>query len=150
MNTTGNFLEIRSPGPILDSVYLLDQNEFPKPWPRSDWESLNWEHHFLFTQCTGQEALGFSLFSSVKGDETAHLLKVCVASELRGSGTAQALWSFSMGELRKMSVKSIYLEVEIQNSQAIGFYEKLGFLKLRRIDGYYSDGGAAQTMQLTI
>jgi ribosomal protein S18 acetylase RimI-like enzyme len=46
--------------------------------------------------------------------------------------------------------KSIYLEVELPNQRAIGFYKKLGFVSLRTIKRYYSDATDALTMQMII
>jgi ribosomal-protein-alanine N-acetyltransferase len=150
MNTTGSFFKLTPQNPSFHQVYLLDQAEFPKAWSLESWQGLNWEHHYLNGWKVAQELKGFALFSLVDGDDVAHLLKVCVASELRGAKNAEALFNFSLEELRARAAKSVYLEVEITNLAAIKFYQKLGFSSLRKIKGYYSDGGDALTMQLTI
>jgi len=150
MNTTGNSLNIIAPGPLFNKVCLLDHKEFPKPWSLKDWRQLNWQHHFLFVQQFEQVLIGFVLLSLVEGDDTAHLLKICFASKARGNGHAQTLWDFSLKEMKKKNTKSVYLEVEVKNLAAIKFYQKVGFSSLRKISGFYSDGGDALSMQLTI
>lgn len=150
MNTTGSFFKLTPQGPTFKQVCLLDQAEFPKPWTTQGWQELNWEHHYLWGWMIGQELKGFILFSLLEGDDTAHLLKICVASELRGGKNAQELFLFSSEVLRSNAAKAIYLEVESTNLAAIKFYHKMGFSSLRKIKGYYSDGGDALTMQLTM
>lgn len=150
MNTTGSLFKLSPQDPSFTQVYLLDQAEFPKPWPLESWQALNWKHHYLSGWEATQKIKGFALFSIVEGDDTAHLLKICVASELRGGKNAEALFNYSVQELRLRAAKSIYLEVEFTNLAAIKFYQKMGFSSLRHIRGYYSDGGDALTMQLTI
>ena len=150
MNTTGSFFKLNPQNLFFKEAYLLDQAEFPKPWTLESWQGLNWEHHYLWGWRPEQELKGFTLFSLLDGDETAHLLKICVASELRGAKNAEALFHFSLEELRLSAAKFVYLEVEATNIAAIKFYQKMGFTSLRKMKGYYSDGGDALTMQLTI
>ena len=150
MNTTGNFFQLSLSDSFFNNVYLLDKAEFPKPWSLEGWKGLNWKHHLLFGWKAQEVLNGFALFCILEGDDAAHLLKICIASEFRGSGSAQGLWNFSLQELQARAAKSIYLEVETNNMSAIKFYQKIGFTTLRRIQGYYSDGGDALTMQLTI
>jgi len=43
-----------------------------------------------------------------------------------------------------------YLEVRIGTLPAIGLYEKLGFVKVKRNSGYYMDGEDAWTMAVPL
>lgn len=149
MNTTGNLIRL-NPGHLdFPKILDLDQTQFPRPWSAKDWQDLNWEHHFLFAWQLENQPVGFALFSFIPGDDTAHLLKICLKSELRGMGIAQAFWKACQSNLKSIDIKSIYLEVEAHNHRAIGFYKKLSFVTLRTIKGYYSDGSDAVTMQMT-
>lgn len=150
MNITGK-TSILNPASVgFDQVLNLDLNHFPKPWSPQDWAELNWDHHLLYAFQADQGILAFALFARVPGDDTAHLLKICVAQNLRGSGLTQEFWKACLHNLKLSKVKSIYLEVESPNQRAIGFYQKCGFTLLRKIKAYYSDGTDALTMQMTI
>lgn len=150
MNITGKTESLIPTSSQFAQVLELDRLDFPKPWRPEDWTDLNWNHHLLYGHKTDLEILGFALFARVPGDDTAHLLKICVASSQRGSGVTQQFWKACLDKLKALEVKSIYLEVEFSNQRAINFYQKSGFTSLRRINGYYSDGSDALTMQMTI
>jgi ribosomal protein S18 acetylase RimI-like enzyme len=149
MNTTGKFTRLNPAHLDFTKVLDLDQTQFPRPWSAKDWQELNWDHHFLFGWHIENQLVGFSLFSFIPGDDSAHLLKVCVQTDLRGLGTAQAFWVNCQDYLKTADIISIYLEVEAHNQRAIGFYDKLGFQTLRKNKGYYSDGSDAVIMQMT-
>ena len=149
MNTTGNFSRLNPAHSDFPKVLDLDQTQFPRPWSAKDWQELNWDHHFLFGWQLENQLVGFALFSFIPGDDSAHLLKVCVQTNLRGSGTAQAFWVSCQDYLKTAGIASFYLEVEAHNQRAIGFYNKLGFQTLRKNKGYYSDGSDAVIMQMT-
>ena len=150
MNTTGEFGRINSANQSLNDIIFLDQTQFPRPWSIRDWENLSWDNHQLLTWEQGGVTIAFALFGLVPADDVAHLLKICVQSSARGSGLAQLFWQGCLEQLKASGAKSIYLEVEVPNQRAIGFYQKLGFISLRTIKRYYSDGTDAVTMQMII
>lgn len=144
MNTTGKFHLL---GPKdLDQIIEWDETYFPMPWSAKQWREMNLEHHLLMSW----EEMGFALFGFMEGDDTAHLLKILIKPELRGKGPALNFWKEILNFLTSKKVKNIYLEVEASNERAIGFYQKLGFLTLRRVKGYYSNGSDALMMNLTL
>ena len=150
MNTTGKLSRLNSANPSFSYIIFLDQTHFPRPWSAKDWEHLNWENHQLFEWKQGDRTTAFALFGLVVADDVAHLLKICVHPSERGSGLAQVFWQGCQEQLMACGAKSIYLEVELSNQRAIGFYKKLGFVSLRTIKRYYSDGTDALTMQMII
>jgi ribosomal-protein-alanine N-acetyltransferase len=150
MNTTGKLGRINSVNQSFSEIILLDQTQFPRPWSTKDWENLNWDNHQLLSWKQGGVTIAFALFGLVSADDVAHLLKICVQSSSRGSGLAHVFWQGCQEQLRASGAKSVYLEVEVPNQRAIGFYQKLGFVSLRTIKRYYSDGTDALTMQMII
>jgi ribosomal protein S18 acetylase RimI-like enzyme len=150
MNTTGKLSRLNSANPSFSDIILLDQTHFPRPWSTKDWEELSWDNHQLFNWKQGDRNVAFALFGLVEADDVAHLLKICVHPSERGSGLAQVFWQGCQQQLMACGAKSIYLEVELPNERAIGFYKKLGFVSLRTIKRYYSDGTDALTMQMII
>lgn len=150
MNTFGRLLNLSSGSEEFQDVLNLDQHDFPKPWSMQDWGSLNWSHHQLFGIKKETELVGFALFSQIPGDDSVHLLKICLKSSLRGGPDTQIFWTALIEELKLKGVRSIYLEVESRNARAIGFYRKSGFQLLRIIKTFYSNGDDAHTMQLIL
>jgi ribosomal-protein-alanine N-acetyltransferase len=147
MNTTGKFMG--QSWDELSEVIEFDRHHFPQPWKAEQWQELDRKHSLLF-QLKQKELLGFALFSRVKGDDLAHLLKICLSPELRGQGLALAFWTQIVEQLRLSGVSSVFLEVEETNLRAIHFYRKIGFEPLRLIKGFYSSGAHALTMQLML
>ncbi len=150
MNSTGKLFRIDSHEVIIEKVKEIDQKHFPNPWTHSEWKTLNWGHHHLYTYNLGDEILGFALFSIVTGDDVAHLLKICLCPPYRGTEVSVGFWMSLLNELKQIGMSSVFLEVESTNLRAIKFYKKNNFEQLRLIKGFYSNGGDALTMSLTL
>lgn len=146
MNTTGKIFEEK----VSSEVIKLDQTFFPTPWTTKQWEELDPLTHTLFTWRAGEELKGFALFWTTQYDDTAHLLKILLLNESRGTGAALIFWSYVRDELRRKGFKSVYLEVEAGNIRAKAFYEKVGFKVIRRNKAYYSSGEDALIMTVTL
>jgi ribosomal-protein-alanine N-acetyltransferase len=150
MNTTGN---ISLSGPAdedWEHIQHLDFLYFPRPWTSSDWSSLNMEHHQLFAWRQKVKLQGFALFGWVRGDDTAHLLKICLAPDIRGHGFGQAFWKELLPQLKAQGIMKVFLEVEETNSIAVSYYLKVGFETLRAVKGFYSDGTNGLMMIMTL
>ena len=143
MNTTGK------PQDLL-AVIELEQDHFQSPWTVPQWESVDWNTHQLFTHHHQEKLRAFALFGMVPGDSTAHLYKILIHPELRGSTLTAQFWSDILDQLKGSGKTSIYLEVAASNERAIRFYEKQGFSLLRRNKAYYSSGEDALMMSLTL
>lgn len=146
MNTIG---EVKEELPQ-EEVIHLDQTYFPQPWTWEQWRTLDSNLHKLFTLRTEGIIIGFALFSVSAFDDTAHLYKILVVPEFRGSGYSHDFWSKLKAKLSQSGLKSIYLEVETLNIRAVRFYNKEGFQTLREVKGFYSNGESAYIMQLTL
>jgi len=76
-----------------------------------------------------------------------HVISIAVLQEYRRRGIGSALMSEALKIFEeKYDVDSVYLEVRVSNQPAINMYEKFGFVKARRIRGYYRDGEDAYVM----
>ena len=149
MNTTGKLQKVWINDLAFSAVFEMDQKHFPRSWSRTDWLDLSAAHHELYIW-EKERPLGFALFMRVTGDETAHLLKVCLLPEVRGGSESAPFWKEVLVKLNSLGVQKIYLEVEAHNQKAIGFYQKCGFEKLKLTKAYYSDGSDAWMMSLTL
>jgi len=80
-----------------------------------------------------------------------HLISIAVLEPYRGRGIGSALLRETIRVMKEVyDVESIYLEVRVSNNVAIRLYEKYGFIKMRRIEGYYTDGEDAYVMVLRL
>lgn len=149
MNITGSLKRLSSSDFVFGNIIELDQKEFPRPWSCEDWQNLNWDHHFLFGWFFESEVAGFVLVGHVPGDNVAHLLKICLKAGYRGSGASLGMWESLLNALKPLGIKSIFLEVEADNSRAIGFYKKIQFKQIRVVRAFYSDGKDGLMMLLT-
>jgi len=70
----------------------------------------------------------------------AELVSIAVEPAARRKGAAAALLASTLRRLRLRHVERLGLMVKVTNRGARKFYEKHGFVKLRRVPGYYEDG----------
>jgi ribosomal protein S18 acetylase RimI-like enzyme len=143
MNITGRALPSEA---LID----LDRRHFPQPWTLEQWKTFRPDYLRLWTLEDHSRLIGFALFSYLEGDEVAHLLKILIIPEMVGEGRAQKFLGSISEDLKSQSLKTIYLEVEANNLRAQAFYQKMGFVTLRRILNFYSSGSDAITMELTL
>ena len=71
----------------------------------------------------------------------AELVSVAVDPAFLGKGAASALMDSTVRRLRRRGVTRLGLMVKVTNQRARAFYAKYGFRTLRRVAGYYEDGG---------
>jgi ribosomal-protein-alanine N-acetyltransferase len=72
--------------------------------------------------------------------EQAELVSVAVDPAARGRGAASALMESTLRRLRRRGAARIGLVVKATNDKARAFYERYGFLKVRKAPRYYEDG----------
>jgi ribosomal-protein-alanine N-acetyltransferase len=80
------------------------------------------------------------LFVILNPDGTAHLTTIGVAPEHRRRGLAQMLLVHLEKALSEKGVSTIVLEVRVSNLAARRLYEKCGYVAVKTISQYYSDG----------
>ena len=73
-----------------------------------------------------------------------------VLPERRGEGIGRRLMEALEEELASLGARAIVLEVSVGNREAIDLYEKLGYVKVALLDGYYGPGKAALLMKKTL
>lgn len=81
---------------------------------------------------------GFAL-ARTAGDE-AELLLLAALPEVRRSGVGGALLRSALDEAGRRGARRLYLEVR-SNNDAIGFYVRMGFIKVGQRRGYYRGPG---------
>ncbi|MCO4754609.1 MAG: GNAT family N-acetyltransferase [Bacteriovoracaceae bacterium] len=138
---------------LMTDLVTIDEKHLDYSWTRAQWKSLfngDSDRYLLMGAFNEDELAGFSLFELNPWSAQAHLLKIVIRPELRGSGAASQLFHLSRKSLNKKSMCEIFLEVGARNDRAVGFYRKQGFLQLCVKKSFYSDGTDALAMLLSL
>jgi ribosomal-protein-alanine N-acetyltransferase len=130
----------------------LDKELFPySPWSASQYkeEFSSPTRHFVVAIDSEQNIIGYAGVFAPGGAE-ADVLTVGVIPAQRGKGIARQLmamitdWATAQGSIAMM------LEVKVDNSEAIGLYESLGYSKLNIRKDYFGAGLDALVMRLDL
>jgi len=76
------------------------------------------------------------------------LIKIATNPKFQNNGIATKLFNTAKEELLKKGVTNIYLEVSSENTVAINFYNKKGFITESVRKSYYNNGDDALIMWL--
>jgi [ribosomal protein S18]-alanine N-acetyltransferase len=134
----------------LHAISIIEDDSFPTPYPPVLFERLLDECSESFFVATNQEGklVGYCV-CSLNG-ESAHLISIAVQSDYRRRGVATKLLHRAMEFLIEARIVELRLEVNPRNVDAARLYSKLGFETIEVLEGYYSDGGDAIRMRLTM
>jgi ribosomal-protein-alanine N-acetyltransferase len=135
------------------SVFVsLDKDLFPySPWSASQYkeEFSSPTRHFVVAVDEAQSIVGYAgVFAP--GAAEADILTVGVVPEHRGKGIAKALMALITDWAKVQGSTAMMLEVKIDNPEAIGLYESLGYTKLNIRKDYFGAGLDAQVMRLEL
>ena len=130
----------------------LDKELFPySPWSASQYkeEFSAPTRNFVVAVDESQDIIGYAgVFAP--GQAEADILTVGVVPEHRGKGIAKALMALITDWAKAQGSIAMMLEVKIDNPEAIGLYESLGYSKLNVRKDYFGAGLDAQVMRLEL
>ncbi len=130
----------------------LDKDLFPySPWSASQYkeEFSSPTRHFVVAVDEAQSIVGYAgVFAP--GAAEADILTVGVVPEHRGKGIAKALMGLITDWAKVQGSTAMMLEVKVDNPEAIGLYESLGYSKLNIRKDYFGAGLDAQVMRLEL
>ena len=93
---------------------------------------------------------GYVLLFTRSGSRRGRIYSLAVHPEHRGSGVGVQLLSAVSETALELHLRSISLEVRVENQTAIALYRKFGFEKVGEKPGYYEDGSDAVVMSQTL
>ncbi|QIV93852.1 GNAT family N-acetyltransferase [Allofrancisella frigidaquae] len=97
----------------------------------------------FFVAKVNDQLAGYILCFEYK--KSIRIYSLAVNEKFQGKGIGKSLLNY----LITNSTKNIYLEVNVNNSNAIALYEKLNFIIYKTILNYYQDGDSAYRMVLS-
>ncbi|MFX3672965.1 MAG: GNAT family N-acetyltransferase [Paenisporosarcina sp.] len=72
----------------------------------------------------------------VEGEDTLWVTALATSPELQGQGIGSSILRFVLGEAGRRGVKTVMLDVEVDNDKALSLYEKVGFSPVMQVDYY--------------
>ena len=130
----------------------LDKELFPySPWSSSQYkeEFSSPTRHFVVAVDDQQSIVGYAgVFAP--GAAEADILTVGVVPTHRGQGIAKALMGMITNWAKEQGSIAMMLEVKVDNAEAIGLYESLGYSKLNVRKDYFGAGLDALVMRLDL
>ena len=81
---------------------------------------------------------------------TVRIVMLSISEKQRRQGIGSAILKQFLKEMALQNIKQIYLEVRIDNKQAIKFYQKNGFNLLELLPKFYQNGEDAYQMTRVI
>lgn len=122
------------------SVFRIERQSFPQPWPYAAFEFFLGEPGFLVAE--DQDIVGYVVADIVPnhGHPIGHIKDFAVSPDRRGEGIGGLLLERALVVLTTHAVRSVKLEVRESNDGAQTLYRRFGFEPHHRIPGYYEDG----------
>ncbi|KAL6721199.1 N-alpha-acetyltransferase 30 [Lecanora helva] len=77
------------------------------------------------------------------GPLRGYIAMLAVREEFRGKGIATKLVCMAVDAMIEQNADEIALETEVTNTAAMKLYERLGFLKSKKLHRYYLNGNSA-------
>jgi ribosomal-protein-alanine N-acetyltransferase len=130
----------------------LDKELFPySPWSSSQYkeEFSAPTRHFVVALDDAQSIIGYAGVFAPGGAE-ADVLTVGVVPDHRGKGIARHLMAMITDWAREQGSTAMMLEVKVDNTEAIGLYESMGYSKLNTRKDYFGTGLNALVMRLDL
>jgi ribosomal-protein-alanine N-acetyltransferase len=130
----------------------LDKELFPySPWSASQYneEFSSPTRHFVVALDDLQSIIGYAGVFAPGGAE-ADVLTVGVIPSQRGKGVARDLMALITDWATQQGSTAMMLEVKVDNLEAIGLYESLGYSKLNVRKDYFGAGLDALVMRLDL
>lgn len=132
-----------------DSTALaaLHAASFHRGWSEGEFEQLLCDRNVVAHRAVfGDKLAGFILSRLVAGE--AEILSVAVAASHRGKGWGRQLLDLHLRRLAGFGTRMVFLEVDANNAPALRLYERAGFRRVGRREGYYPAGRGSAALIL--
>lgn len=136
--------ELSEPYIIYTYRYFLNQ------WPQLCWiareppASAPQDHEGSASvpASTGVGVIVCKLDRHLKGERKlrGYIAMLSVAPSHRGKGIASHLVKLAMAAMIKLGAEEVVLETEADNEASLGLYERLGFMREKRLHSFYLNG----------
>lgn len=98
------------------------------------------------TECVG--CVVCKIESHGKDVQRGYIAMLAVDGKCRRLGVGSLLVKFAVQKMRQLGAQEIVLETEAKNKAALKLYQKLGFIRDKRLNKYYMNQGDAFRLKL--
>jgi [ribosomal protein S18]-alanine N-acetyltransferase len=124
------------------SVVGVERSSYAFPWSEGVFRDCIRVGYLCRVVESGTDVVGYGIMSYGAGE--AHILNICIRSDLRGGGIGRRLMEFLLERARAAEMQDVFLEVRPSNPIAIRLYEALGFVRVGLRKGYYQASGGRE------
>lgn len=124
------------------SVVAIERASYGFPWSEGVFRDCIRVGYLCRVIEARGEVAGYGIMSYGAGE--AHILNICVRSDLRGGGIGRKLMDYLLERARSAGMQEVFLEVRPSNPIAIHLYESLGFTRVGVRKGYYQATGGRE------
>lgn len=130
----------------LPRILEIEQEIFPTdPWPEKNFKFCHKRYSDGFVVATFRDKLvGFAVgwFDKGKGG----VGDIAMIQEYRRKGIGKLLVNSILTWLKKQKCEFCQIELKADNREALGFFQKLGFKKIKKLPKFYPSGEDAFLM----
>ncbi len=118
-------------------------------WPREIFVQMLEEcPELFFVASSGLRTRGYIATCAVR--QGAEVVSIAVDPRFRGQGIATAMMRHTIAALGRFGIHRCWLTVRLTNADAIHFYRRMGFRRVRRVKHYYGHGADGWRMRLEL
>ena len=127
-----------------NKILLIEQNLFKDPMTQIELNNFFSQSVFRIWKLEKDIILGYISFYQVIDE--IEIIRIGIIKSYQRSSYGSLL----IDEIKKLDIKKIFLEVSVQNKEAINFYLKNGFQKIGIRKGYYANNKSYRTDALRL
>ncbi len=124
------------------AVAAVERASYAFPWSDGVFRDCVRVGYFCRVVEVAGEVGGYAIMSCGAGE--AHILNICVRSDLRSGGVGRRLMLYLLDRAREQHMQDIFLEVRPSNTVAIALYEALRFARVGLRKAYYQATGGRE------
>jgi ribosomal-protein-alanine N-acetyltransferase len=124
------------------AVVAVERSAYAFPWSEGVFRDCIRVGYLCRVVESGTDVVGYGIMSYGAGE--AHILNICIRSDLRGGGIGRRLMEFLLERAHAAEMQDVFLEVRPSNPIAIRLYEALGFVRVGLRKGYYQATGGRE------
>ena len=136
----GNFQIKELKRDLVDSLFFIEREFFDVKNIDSILSSLDSDRLHYFLLFLDEKLIGFLEFSIVLDE--VELYEIAICKEFQGKGYSNKLMDFLFSYCKEHNARTIFLEVNKNNTKAISLYNKFGFSQYSIRKKYYGEDDA--------
>jgi ribosomal-protein-alanine N-acetyltransferase len=128
------------------AIAALHKASFQRGWGEEEVYSLLIDKNVIAHRTMiGRVMAGFILSRMAAGE--AEILSVAIAPKQRGRGLSRPLLDLNLRRLAGLGARTVFLEVDENNTPARALYRRAGFADVGRRKSYYQSGANALVLR---